>query len=98
VQANGGTKVVRIAGTGDVISGAGALLAAGARHVQGARDILQGRQAGVFRLSLPIVCHISAVVNPCSLLDQVSTTAQRSYWMRMLSHRSMRTACVIELT
>ncbi len=27
------------------MTGAGALLAAGARHVQGARDILQGRQA-----------------------------------------------------
>lgn len=39
------TKVVRIAGPGDVLSGAGALLAAGARHVQGARDILQSRQA-----------------------------------------------------
>ncbi len=36
---------MRIAGPGDVLSGAGALLAAGARHVQGARDILQGRQA-----------------------------------------------------
>lgn len=73
VQANGGTKVVRIAGTGDVISGAGALLAAGARHVQGARDILQGRQAGVFPLSLPLVCHISAVVNPYSLIVHCTT-------------------------
>ncbi len=72
VQANGGTKVVRIAGTGDVITGAGALLAAGARHVQGARDILQGRQAGVFRLTLPPVCHISAVVNSYSLTIRFS--------------------------
>ena len=98
VQANGGTKVVRIAGTGDVITGAGALLAAGARHVQGARDILQGRQAGVFRLTLPPICHISAVVNSYSLTDQIFTYAQRSHWMRMLSHRSVGKAYVIELT
>ena len=45
LQTNGGTKVVRIAGSRDVLSGTGALLAAGARQVQGARDILQGRQA-----------------------------------------------------
>ena len=73
--------------------GAGALLAAGARHVQGARDILQGRQAGVFPLSLPFVCHISAVVNPDSLVDQFPTTAQRFLWMQMLSQEHEESLC-----
>ena len=50
-QANGGAKVVRIAGPADDLSGAGA------RHVQGARDILQGRQASVLFLCAVAILH-----------------------------------------
>ena len=50
-QANGGAKVVRIAGPADNLSGAGTA------HVQGARDILQGRQARALVLCDLAVMH-----------------------------------------
>lgn len=42
MAADGSVKTLRVAGPGDLISGAGSLLAAGARRVQGVRNTLQG--------------------------------------------------------
>ena len=59
-QANGGAKVVRVAGPADNLS------RAGARHVQGARDILQGRQASVL-FYVPLQMCILELGLPASL-------------------------------
>lgn len=50
---NGGsTQTVRISGPGDLVAGAGSLIAAGARKVQGVRNALVGSDAGSSQGSL----------------------------------------------